>query len=191
MPGAEKSNQSTEQAAERRWICRKPAVSFIDVTPTIELVMAADLQGIRVCVVPARPKSVPSLRGRHDGRLPPDDGNGLITSIVDTSVTVMGPVRATARALGIVLTLKNSYHVALVLGVSVMDPREIGAEIARSSEKTLGPDFGLCFDATAGRFADPLNAQGEALIRASDRRAFETIRPLYEAINSAAIFQRF
>jgi hypothetical protein len=181
---------SSERVDRRRWVCRKPAVSFIDMTPTVALVAAANLIGMRVSVVPGRSEAQPT-RDRHDGRMATDDGTGLITSVIDTSISVFAPVPATARALGIVLTLKNSYHVALVLGLGDVDPEQIGAVIAGASDKTLGPDFGLCCDTCSDRFSRRDTAELEIKLRASDRRAFETVRPLYEAINGAAIYERF
>ena len=168
------------------WVCRKPAVSFIGMAPGIELLQAFDASGVRV-VIPQQHTTAPSSR-RHNGLMPGSGTPTLIAAILDTSVTVLAaPVRATARSLGLVLALKNDYHVALVMGASSFEACDIAAELERASGKTLGPDFGLC---CASPVEPGATAIGTALV-SSDRRAFETARAVYECVGSPNYFKSF
>ena len=184
------------------WVRIKPAVSFMGTAPSLAVVASLAASGVRVVMIegassprsPCRDGSAcrTALRSRHDGLMPRNDGDSLIAALLDTSVTVIAaPIRAAARSLGLVLALKNGYHAVLAIGASGIDPAGIAAEIATASGKTLGPDFGLCCDCEPQRFTSGKYWNAEIGLVSSDRRAYETVRATYGALEDAVCFKSF
>ncbi len=102
-------------------------------------------------------------------------------------------VRQASRAIGQALALKAAYHV-VVLRCSVPPgtTRDIVVpEIEQASGKTVGRDFGVCFNpeflregvAVADFFAPP-----KTVIGASDERAAARVSGIYAAIDKNVIF---
>jgi GDP-mannose 6-dehydrogenase len=102
-------------------------------------------------------------------------------------------VRNASRAVGQALALKNSYHV-VVLRCSVPPGTTLDIvvpEIEKASGKSLGPDFGICFNpeflregmAVADFFAPP-----KTVVGASDERAAQRVSGIYGAIDKNVIF---
>lgn len=102
-------------------------------------------------------------------------------------------VRQASRAMGQAIAMKDGYHV-VVLRCSVPPGTTlevVAKEIEVASGKTLGPDFGICFNpeflregvAVADFFAPP-----KTVVGASDRRAQDTVTAIYATIDEKVIF---
>lgn len=131
----------------------------------------------------------------------------LVAAVLDTDVTFLSVgtptskdggcdftyVRAASRAIGQAIAMKSNYHV-VVLRCSVPPGTTMDVvvpEIEAASGKTLGPDFGVCFNpeflregvAVADFFAPP-----KTVVGASDARAERTVTDIYAAIDKNVIF---
>jgi GDP-mannose 6-dehydrogenase len=102
-------------------------------------------------------------------------------------------VRQASRAIGQALALKSDYHV-VVLRCSVPPGTTldvVGEEIERASGKSLGADFGLCFNpeflregvAVADFYAPP-----KTVVGASDIRAERAVAAIYESVDKNVLF---
>lgn len=136
-----------------------------------------------------------------------DATQNLVAAVLDTDVTFLSVgtptakdggcdftyVRQASRAIGQAIAMKSTYHV-VVLRCSVPPGTTLDVvvpEIERASGKTLGVDFGVCFNpeflregvAVADFFAPP-----KTVVGASDRRAMETVTGIYEAVDKNVIF---
>ena len=166
------------------WVRVKPAVSVFGAR--IETVSTLSRQGFRAIGIEPSQSVLPA-HSRRDGRVPQRPGeSGLISAVLDTSVTVIETgvtsrsarvgagfsIRAMTRAVGLALSFKNQYHAVLLAGAG-FEIDELVREIEAASGKTLGPDIGLCCD-NAG-----LGAPGQQTVWAWDRRAACSVRGLY------------
>lgn len=102
-------------------------------------------------------------------------------------------MRQASRAIGQALALKSDYHV-VVLRCSVPPGTTldvVGEEIERASGKSLGGDFGLCFNpeflregvAVADFYAPP-----KTVVGASDIRAERAVAAIYESVDKNVLF---
>ncbi|MEL6290827.1 MAG: nucleotide sugar dehydrogenase [Pseudomonadota bacterium] len=131
----------------------------------------------------------------------------LFQSVLDTDVTFMSVgtptaadgscdltyVRQASRAIGDAIKLKDDFHV-VVLRCSVPPGTTldvVGREIAEASGKTLGEDFGLCFNpeflregvAVADFFAPP-----KTVIGSSDSRSEAIVSEIYREVDPNFLF---
>ncbi len=136
-----------------------------------------------------------------------DATQNLIAAVLDTDVTFLSVgtptskdggcdftfVRQASRAIGQAIAMKSSYHV-VVLRCSVPPGTTLDVvvpEIETASGKTLGEDFGICFNpeflregvAVADFFAPP-----KTVVGASDKRAEQTVTAIYGAVDKNVIF---
>lgn len=131
----------------------------------------------------------------------------LVAAVLETDVTFMSVgtptsadggcdftyVRQASRAIGQALAMKSSYHV-VVMRCSVPPGTTLDVvvpEIEKASGKTLGPDFGVCFNpeflregvAVADFFAPP-----KTVVGASDARAEAMVTAIYRSVDEKVIF---
>ena len=143
--------------------------------------------------------------GVADGNI--DATQNLVAAVLDTDVTFLSVgtptskdggcdftyVRQASRAIGQALALKDGYHV-VVLRCSVPPGTTLDVvvpEIETASGKSLGRDFGICFNpeflregvAVADFFAPP-----KTVVGASDKRAEACVSAIYSTIDKNVIF---
>ncbi|MEO1207123.1 MAG: nucleotide sugar dehydrogenase [Pseudomonadota bacterium] len=133
--------------------------------------------------------------------------DNLVAAVLDTDVTFLSVgtptsrdgscdltyVRQASRAIGQALAMKDTYHV-VVLRCSVPPGTTldvVAEDVAKASGKTLGPDFGVCFNpeflregVAVADFFDP----PKTVVGASDQRAAETVSAIYNTIDDKVIF---
>jgi GDP-mannose 6-dehydrogenase len=143
--------------------------------------------------------------GVREGRI--DATQNIVAAVLDTDVTFMSVgtptakdggcdftyVRQASRAIGQALALKSGYHV-IVLRCSVPPGTTLDVvvpEVEKASGKTLGRDFGVCFNpeflregvAVADFYAPP-----KTVVGASDTRAEAAVASIYGAVDQNVIF---
>ncbi|MEZ5844598.1 MAG: nucleotide sugar dehydrogenase [Hyphomicrobiaceae bacterium] len=136
-----------------------------------------------------------------------DATDNLVAAVLETDVTFMSVgtptaadgscdltyVRQASRAIGQALAMKEGFHV-VVLRCSVPPGTTldvVGVEIAKASGKTLGVDFGLCFNpeflregvAVADFYAPP-----KTVIGASDKRSEAIVSRIYTEVDRNLVF---
>ena len=136
-----------------------------------------------------------------------DATHNLIAAVLDTDVTFMSVgtptspdggcdftyVRQASRGIGQALAMKSGYHV-VVLRCSVPPGTTLDVvvpEIEKASGKTLGRDFGVCFNpeflregvAVADFFAPP-----KTVVGTSDKHAADVVSRIYKAVDEKVIF---
>ncbi|MDX2307755.1 MAG: nucleotide sugar dehydrogenase [Hyphomicrobium sp.] len=136
-----------------------------------------------------------------------DATQNLVAAVLDTDVTFLSVgtptskdggcdftfVRQASRAIGQALALKDTYHV-VVLRCSVPPGTTMDVvvpEIEKASGKSLGPDFGVCFNpeflregvAVADFFSPP-----KTVVGASDKRAEACVTAIYATVDDKVIF---
>ncbi|MFN3868055.1 MAG: UDP-glucose dehydrogenase family protein [Hyphomicrobiaceae bacterium] len=136
-----------------------------------------------------------------------DATTNLVAAVLDTDVTFLSVgtptaadgscdltyVRQASRGIGQALAMKSGYHV-VVLRCSVPPGTTLDVvtkEIETASGKSLGKDFGICFNpeflregvAVADFFAPP-----KTVVGASDARASLTVSSIYSTIDKNVIF---
>lgn len=144
-------------------------------------------------------------QGVNEGRI--SATQNLVAAVLETDVTFMSVgtptaadgscdltyVRQASRAIGQALALKSGYHV-VVLRCSVPPGTTldvVGPEIERASGKSLGDDFGLCFNpeflregvAVADFYAPP-----KTVVGASDKRASAAVAAIYGSVDKNVLF---
>jgi GDP-mannose 6-dehydrogenase len=143
--------------------------------------------------------------GVAHGRI--DATQNLVAAVLGTDVTFMSVgtptaadgscdltyVRQASRAIGQALAMKREFHV-VVLRCSVPPGTTldvVAAEVAAASGKTLGADFGICFNpeflregvAVADFYAPP-----KTVIGASDKRSEAIVSRIYSAVDKKILF---
>lgn len=143
--------------------------------------------------------------GVRGGRI--DATQNIVAAVLETDVTFLSVgtptsadggcdftyVRAASRAIGQALAMKDGYHV-VVLRCSVPPGTTLDVvvpEVETASGKSLGKDFGVCFNpeflregvAVADFFAPP-----KTVVGASDKRAEATVSGIYGAVDDRVIF---
>jgi hypothetical protein len=181
-----------------RWVKYSPAVSVFPLGQALQNVSSRLSQhGMRTVEIGV---GTPSIPERLTDAAP---ASHWLSALLDTTVTFIGAgsiqdpdpssmdwsEQDTIQSMGTALAKKDGYHVVIVAGQSttITSMAKIAALLELWSGKTLGPDFGLCSDDMG--WLSPAQLPAASRVLASDRRAAETVRALYERVGTAVDFR--